>query len=311
MTLFLKKILLFLIICTAIITFVLMKFGGNVDYFYNKFITPKTNSMIIGDSRSMQGIQPSIINNELNLEENKSTIINYSFTIAQAPIGPLYRKSILKKIDKNSKNGIFIISLTPMMLASNNEKDNEKGEFIEENMPPHNMSIVNMNPNYEYFIKNLSYFHFKALFRKKSTMHKDGWLEENNLPENKKTLNNWKKIQEEKFILMSKNYTKSAYRLKSLDTLVNNLKAYGKIYLLRMPISKSFFNLENTFYPNFDKNIDSIALKNKTHYFNFCKIKNTYKTYDGHHLDKYAGKEFTKTLCDSIDSYDVKNIIHQ
>ena len=98
---YLFKTLIFLLACFAVITFVLLKYGGYVDYFYVKFTTPKAKSMIIGDSRSMQGIQPSVVNEALSSKDYSLPVFNYSFTIAQASMGPLYNESILKKTRYN------------------------------------------------------------------------------------------------------------------------------------------------------------------------------------------------------------------
>ncbi|WP_128755183.1 hypothetical protein [Aquimarina sediminis] len=302
MRLLLLKLGLFFMCCLGITTFVLVKYGGNVDYFYQKFTTPKATSMIIGDSRSMQGIQPRVINERFKELEYQLPIFNYSLTIAETPIGPLYNKSIEKKLDQTSQNGVFIISVTPWMFGSDKNNDNDKGEFREAGRPPHNMRFVNTNPNYEYLFKNLTYFHFKALFRKTSTMHKDGWLEENNLPKNPKVFEEWKKRQGRLFDKMIRNYETSSLRLESLDELVKKLKEHGEVYLVRMPIDLDFIDVEKSFYLNFDKDINDIAKTNNIDYFNFNAPDrhSTFKTYDGHHLDKHGGLEFTNILCDSI-----------
>ena len=172
---FIKKLSLYFLICFGIVTFILLKFGQDVDPFYVKFTTPKVNSMIIGDSRSLQGLNPSVFNEKLKKEDYSLPMFNFSFTTDQARIGPLYRKSILRKLNKNSDKGLFIIALDGIMMASDIKKDNMNGEFWENNQPPHNMFFVDKNPNYEYFIKNLSYFDFRRIFKKKYTTHKDGF----------------------------------------------------------------------------------------------------------------------------------------
>ncbi len=294
------KLGLFFIICLAIVTFTLVKYGGNVDYFYEKFTTPKAKSMIIGDSRSLQGIQPSVVNDYFKDSDREMPMFNYSFTIAQAIIGPLYNQSILKKIDKTTKKGVFIISVTPEMLTSHKGYDNEKGEFREKGQPPHNMYFDDVNPNYEYFVRNLSFFHFKGAFGKNSTLHKDGWLEETNLPTNEKVFEDWKKHQINLFLKDVDVSELSNIRIKSLGKLIQNLSKYGNVFLLRMPISKEFLGYEEKYYPRFNGIVDSIAKTEQIPYFNFNKGENKYKTYDGHHIDKFSGKVFTKNLCDSI-----------
>ncbi len=300
MKLLLLKLGLFFIICLGIVTIVLVKYGGNVDYFYEKFTTPKAKSMIIGDSRSLQGIQPSVINAYFKDKGYNLPILNYSFTIAQALIGPPYNKSIFKKLDTTSTHGIFIISITPDMLTSHKDYNNEEGEFREIDQPPHNMNFVNMNPNYEYLVKNFSFFHFKGMFRKSSTLHKDGWLEETNLPKNKQVFEDWKKNQIALYLKDQGNFEVSDVRIQSLVTLIKKLGHYGDVYLVRMPISKEYLGYEEKYYPKFDTTIDSISKSNQVPYFDFNKMDMVYETYDGHHIDKFAGKKFTENLCKLI-----------
>ena len=290
---------MFLILVTSIVSTVLITSGGYVDYFYEKFTTPKAKSLILGDSRSMQGIQPTVINNDLLNQYFELPILNYSFTIAQISYGPLYLESIKKKLDSTSKNGLFIVTVNPWIL-SKREKDNEqRGVYFEEGMPPHNMNFVNMDPNFEYFFKNFNYFHFKSIIRRTSKMHKDGWLEESNLPKDSVMLNVWKKKQIDLYTNWSKVWKKSVYRLTSLMETINYLKGFGTVTLIRMPIDKHLLQIEENFWNNFDKDILNLAKKTNVKYINFSK-DNIYETYDGNHLDKYGGITFTKNLCDSI-----------
>ncbi len=295
-----SKLSLFFAICLGIFTFVLMNYGGAIDYFYEKFTTPKAKSMIMGDSRSLQGIQPRVMNEYFKDSDLDLPMFNYSFTIAQALIGPLYNESILKKLDTTSDKGIFIISITPEMLTSKKGYANEKGVFREEGQPPHNMKFVATNPNYEYVIKNLSFFHFKGAFGKNAVVHKDGWLEENNLPKSKKVLQEWKDHQIELFLNNREEYYLSDIRINSLKDLIKELKNRGNVFLVRMPISKEFLEYEEKYYPGFDEIVDSIANENSISYFNFNPNNEAYETYDGHHINKFSGVRFTKSLCDSI-----------
>ena len=287
-------------ICMAITSFILLKYGGNIDYFYIKFTSPKAKSMIIGDSRSFQGVQPTVINSYFKNSDLDLPMFNYSFTIAQALIGPLYNESILKKIDKASNNGVFIISVTPEMFTEHKGYNNTAGIYREEGQPPHNMNFVDVNPNFEYLIKNASFFHFRSLFRKNSVVHKDGWLEELNLPTNEITFKSWENSQIDLFLKDAKVSALSQVRFKSLEELIKRLKSYGQVFIIRMPISTRFQELENKYFPEFELKIDSITTKVGVPYFNFNNYNINLETYDGHHLNKYGGKKFTRILCDSI-----------
>ncbi|SFF60275.1 hypothetical protein SAMN04488033_101331 [Salegentibacter agarivorans] len=297
---FLKKAILFFLLVLAIYTFILVFFGGYVDYFYNKFTTPKQSSLIIGDSRSLQGIQPSILNECLSFKKNETQFFNYSFTISQATYGPLYTKSIFKKLDTTTVNkGVYILNVNPWMLARRPGDDFKNSKFIEENVPPHNMDFVNMNPNYEYLIRNYKYFHFRSLIRRTSKLHKDGWLEERNLPKDSITLQNWTDHQIKMFQGFSNKWKKSPYRKNHLKELIVRLKKHGEVFLVRLPISEKVLEIEENFWSKFSKEMNVLAKDTEVTFIDFSK-KNQYKTYDGHHLTKNGGKIFTKDLCDSI-----------
>lgn len=304
---FIKKTVIYIILCLVILTCILYKYSGYVDIFYDKFTTPNESSMIIGDSRAMQGVRPSILNKILETNTNNSyslPVLNYAFTINQAFVGPLYRKSILKKLDKTTSSGVFLISITPMMLSSDIDNDNTKDEFTEKDAPPHNMLFVNNNPNYEHFFRNIKYFNIKNIIKKEYMTHKDGWLEMKNISTNKNALKNIKYSELEGYADMMANLRKkSLYRLKSLDTLVGSLKKYGDVFLFRMPLDKEFRDLENNYQPNFNFQMDSISKKNNIHYINFGLTDSVCKTFDGHHLDIESSKIFSKRLSDSILKY--------
>lgn len=300
---FLIKSLIFLVIVISIISIILIEFGGYVDYFYEKFTTPKANSLILGDSRSMQGIQPAVINDYFSSSDYELPMMNYSFTIAQISYGPIYTRSIKKKLDQNTKKGLFIITVNPWVLSTREGDHFENDLFFEEGLPPHNMTNVNISPNFEYLIKNFNYFHFKSIVRRTSKMHKDGWLEESNLPKDSIMLNRWKEGQLVLYKDFASRWGKSEFRLKSLENLVTLLGEHGDAILLRMPVDKEITKIESDFWPSFDIEINKIANNTNTEYINFTTDSNQFKTYDGNHLDKYGGVTFTKTLCDSIAKY--------
>ena len=300
-----KNLIIYTIICLGIVTYFLITQGAYIDPFYEKFTTPKVNSIIMGDSRGYQGIAPFIINESLKSESYDLPIYNYAFTIDQAHIGPLYRKSVLKKITKTSKKGLFLISLTPLMMSADINNSNEPGEFIEKGEPPHTMVFVDKNPNYEYFIRHLDFFEFKAMLKKEYTVHKDGWMEINYIPNDKRVLNAWKDEQKRRFIEMSESSSPSDFRFKSLDTLVNTLKDYGDVYLLRLPIDPDFLELENNYFKEFDNRVLRVAKNTDIKYFNFTTT-DSYTTFDGHHLITESVKNFSNNLCDSIIKYKKK-----
>lgn len=301
MKIFLIKSILFFAIVISILTFVLVKYGGYVDYFYEKFTTPKTHSIILGDSRSLQGIQPRIINDYFKKTTLELPILNYSFTLKQISYGLPYLESVKRKIDLSSKKGLFIISVHPFILSSRNKNNDEaKGLFFEADMPPHNMNQVDVSPNYEYLLKNFDYFHFRGVFRKSSKTHSDGWLEETNLPKDTVKLNEWKTNQIKLYTDFSKDWKKSTIRMNYLKKTAEYLSHYGRVVFVRLPVDKEILNIEDKYWSDFNQEIENISKTYNIPYINFNNDQNSFKTYDGVHIDKFSGVNFTKTLCDSI-----------
>lgn len=292
---FLNKITLFITLVIFGVLLLLNTYGGYLDYFYEKFTTPKQFSMILGDSRAMQGIQPAILDSCLINCNYKLPTYNFSFTIAQIAYGPSYLEAVKQKLDTSVSNQLFILSVNPWMLANRTPKDSIESDMIFQDSPPHNMKNMGMKPNVEYLIKNYNYFHFKAIFRKNSKMHKDGWLQENNLPTNNKVFESWKLNQIKVFQKWADKWQQSNYRLSWLQRTVTYLQQYGKVFIIRTPIDKEILDIENSFWSSFDYEMQNISVEHQCSYFNFT-TNNSWKTYDGHHLDKHGGKLFTKEL---------------
>jgi hypothetical protein len=161
------------------------------------------------------------------------------------------------------------------------------------------MVFTNTNPNFEYFVRNFKYFHFRSIIKQTAELHKDGWLEESNLPKDKETLQTWKNNQILLYKSFAKKWRKSTIRKNDFIKMVEFLQKNGKVILVRMPVDAKILNIENNFWHNFDEEINIVSKQLNVKYINFSK-ENKYKTYDGNHIDKYGGVVFTKELCDSI-----------
>tara|TARA_R110001583_G_scaffold58230_1_gene173831 strand:- start:72 stop:986 length:915 start_codon:yes stop_codon:yes gene_type:complete len=296
---FLKKIIIFIIIGVIFLTLLLSYYGGYLDYFYEKFTTAKQYSFILGDSRAMQGIQPKVLDSCLQKSKYKLPTYNFSFTIAQIAYGPSYLSAIKRKLDTTVYNQLFIVSVNPWMLANREPRLANESDALFLKSPPHNMEIMNVSPNFEYIIKNFNYFHFKAVFRKNSKLHKDGWLEENNLPTSKKIFEEWKANQILMFNSWVTKWEISNFRIRWLSNSIAYLKKYGTVVLIRMPIDNEILFVETAFWKDFDVDINKLSVQHDIVYFNFSG-KNEWKTYDGHHLDKFGGKLFSVKLSEEI-----------
>lgn len=300
MKLFFIKLSLFTLIVIAIVFVFLTKHKGYVDYFYGKFTTEKKESLILGDSRSFQGIMPSVIDE--NFKNQYKSIYNYSFTIAQTSYGDCYLNSIKKKLKPNASKGLYILSVHPLLFMEREGDDVNKGKYFEEDMPPHNMSVVDMDPNVEYFFKNYSYFHFKAFQNKITFLQDDGLLVEKEVKTDAITANKLKLKYLDTYVGFFKKWKKSNYRLEKFKETIEYLKAHGTVVLVRMPTTKEILAVENKYWNNFDELINKISSDGSVNYFNYSKTPN-FETSDGVHLSKKNIPLFTQSLCDSIKKY--------
>lgn len=299
---FLLKSGLFAIVATVIMTGLLGFYGGYLDDFYYKFTTPKQHSFILGDSKSLTGIHPEIIDENLK-GIFELPMFNFSFTMGQAAYGELYLESVKRKLDLKTKKGLFILTVSPWLLSKREKDDFENGIFFEKDMPPYNMHFTDINPNPEYLFKNYNYFHFKAIFRRGSKLHKNGYFEETHIPKDPDVMKKLNSEHEKDMEKKSHQWQNSEYRLNQLNETVKYLQKHGTVVLVRMPNSQNITEIENKYWHNFDADINHIANKNNCTFINYSHDATGFPTFDGVHFDKKTSVAFTKSLCDSIKKH--------
>ena len=217
--------------------------------YYYRFTTPKQSSLILGSSRSAQGLNPEIINKQIG-----SNLYNYSFTINNSPYGPYYFNSIKKKLSKKNNDGIFILTVDPWSISTKKIHFDNTELFDEKNMFIGKLNIVNMNPNIYYLFNHYKTKNFKDLFfldtnNQEFFLHKKtGWLEVNVLMDSSSLSKRFQRKNDIYKNHMNK-YEFSENRYKFLKKTINYLSDYGKIYLVRLPIHNSMMEIENNNLP--------------------------------------------------------------
>jgi hypothetical protein len=289
---FIIKTLAFSFVIILVFIWVCSKANGYTDPFYIRFTTPKQNSLILGTSRAAQGLQPKTFETIL-----KKNIYNYSFTVAHSPFGKTYLNSIKKKINTNSKDGIFIITVDPWSLSSLTETPDDSLSFRELKLPLANTPLVSVNPNIIYLINNWNDKYYKLLSNKKSKMflHKDGWLEVNiNLDSIDviKNIENKEKIYRENLLPKAK-FSKT--RFDYLKRTINFLNNYGEVYLVRLPIHPKIMQIENELMPEFNNLIKETLVSNNG-YLDLTNQNTDFNYTDGNHLHKTSGKEVSEII---------------
>jgi hypothetical protein len=277
-----------------------------VDHFYRRFTTPKGKSLILGTSRSAQGIKPSVINKRIT--NNNNEIINHSFAFGPSSFGPNYLREIKQKVDPDVTNGLFIISVDPWSLTKdidNMEDDTARYFEIRQKLFVGNLKSSSSNPNFEYLknywsnrfsiFENLfkSWINYKRLI----VLHEDGWLELSMPLEmeaiSKRIVNSTAEYAEMKLII-------SGTRMKYLSEMVQFLNNKGTVVLVRMPVSKPMAELEAVRFPEFSDSIQAIANANNVHFFDFIELSGQFQTVDTHHLYKEEAERFSNFLCDAL-----------
>ncbi|QOD61513.1 hypothetical protein H9I45_03420 [Polaribacter haliotis] len=290
------------LVTTILITYILLGFlaDGTTDPFYLRFTSPKQKSLILGTSRAAQGIRPQILNSVIDKNILNHSIYNFAFTILHSPYGETYYKAIKSKLDENSFNGLFILSVDPWSISQRTNLNYD----IESKKELSKLTFFNMNPNYDYLVNSYKNSMFNLLinkFNRDSTLllHKNGWLEVNiNMEKNdlrKRTLSKIEVYKEN-----GKIYEISDKRIFWLDKTIQLLKKHGRVILVRIPVNKEILAVENELCENFDSIINTRF--NNLLYLNYKEDSNNYTFIDGNHLYKASGKFFSKKLANDINN---------
>lgn len=272
---------------------------GNTDDNYMHFAVKRPQNIILGDSRGSQGVVPEILKNKLS-----ASFDNFSLNIVESPYGQVYFKALKRKLDPETKNGIFILTVSPwnLSLDKNVKKD---AEFPEHHSPLNDMYFYDLSPNYEYLLKHYTRSWFKIyteraeLGRSNTFLHKDGWMEVNiNMHKDSVAVRTREK---EKFYKYLANTVElSPDRLTAINEIINYLRTKGTVYVVRLPTSKGLTAIENKKYPRFNTLMRDMARKQNIKFFDFSGNFSEYQYTDGNHLYKESSRKITGGIADSI-----------
>ena len=291
---FLYKITVFILFLLISCFFVLSQADGYTDAFYLRFTSPKQNSLIIGTSRAAQGIQPKYLNKFFpNL-----SFYNYSFTIAHSPYGPTYLESIKKKINEDTKNGIFVLEVNPWSISSLCKDPNDLSNFRELTLCLANTYLVNINPNIVYLMRNYDKPYYNLLRRDQSSMflHNNGWLEVTiDMDSTAIKIRSENKINE--YLTNYLPFFKfSELRLEYLSKTIEFLKQHGDVFLIRLPVHPKMRNIDQQMIADFDDKMVDLAFKLNISYNNMSELNSEYIFTDANHLYKKSAYDLTIKL---------------
>lgn len=276
---------------------------GNTDNNYMHFAVEKPQNIILGDSRGAQGIVPDVLYDKLSVKFD-----NFSLNIVESPYGQIYLKALKRKLDPETKDGIFILTVNPWSLSLDKNVRNIK-DYPEERSPLNDMHFYDWSPNYEYLLKHYTRSWFKlyteradAVGRSNSFLHEDGWMEINvNMHKDSVAARTARKTLD--YEGLAKAVELYPERLKAFNEIINFLKTKGTVYLVRIPTSKNLTAIENRKYPHFNKLLEDISRKQNVKAFDFSKRYEDYQYTDGNHMYKESSKILTAQIADSILVY--------
>ncbi len=272
---------------------------GHTDAHYLRFTSPLQQSMILGNSRAAQGIQPSVLKNILHKD-----FYNYSFTFNISSFGPVYYRSIARKLDPHTKDGIFIIAIDPWSLASQTEDPNDTANFRETKERLYQLENVSSKPNIEYLATHYNDAFYKILFNQSilnkrifnaMEVQEDGWLDvdlkldslafEAKVPARRDLYLN------EHLPISKFSEARLAYLLKTIELL----KKHGEVYLVRVPVHPLFMEVEDMLMPNMDSVIDP-AIRASDGFLDLSPYNEKFIFIDGNHLYKDSGAEVSRMI---------------
>tara|TARA_B100000900_G_scaffold194979_1_gene164936 strand:+ start:642 stop:1592 length:951 start_codon:yes stop_codon:yes gene_type:complete len=287
---------------------------GSTDNFYLRLTSEKQNSMILGTSRSAQGINPSVIDTVL---KNNYDMYNFSFSVNNSSFGKVYYDAISSKINKNITDGIFIITVDPWSISSKIGVDTN---MIDNNSILKKISNYNVYPNYHYLIKNyskgwgsilLKKIEYKILLNKSSLENFNGsftFLQNDGLLRVYTNMDStYVKINTKIKINYYKNYMSknvfSKHRYNYLDKTINLLKMHGDVFLIRMPIDNNLYEIENSIFPKFNNQMKSLSKKHDLKYLNYTNVNDKFRYTDGNHLYYNDAINFSNNLANDIKNH--------
>ena len=165
------KNLILKLLCVVGVSFIFL-FGylrsfaaGKADSFYLKVASKKQQSLIIGSSRVSVALEPRILEEKL-----KQPFFNFGFALNASDFGEVYLNAIKKKIDKKTKNGIFIIEVNPLNLSrmiNLDEVEMDQDSFL------NGLFLVNYNPNFDYIFRKYSFPLYYVLLKHLRPLHNE------------------------------------------------------------------------------------------------------------------------------------------
>ena len=270
---------------------------GQVDAFYGRFTSPQAGALILGTSRTAQGIQPAVLATRLSGQFD-GPLLNYAFTLTHSPYGPAYLRSIQRKLRPAVRHGLFILAVDPWSLSLTGPE----GAFPEDKSFIGQLQQVSQNPNLSYLTRYQTKPFYRLLLDYATAterLHSDGWLEVRISTDSAQVrARTARKLQDYRLLAASQHL--SAGRLQALRQTIQFLQLHGRVRLVRLPIGLALLQLERVYQPGFDHLMRQTAASLAVPYLDYSA--QPYATTDGNHLQRAASTTFSQRLAQDLDS---------
>ncbi|MEQ1860393.1 MAG: hypothetical protein ABMA13_10695 [Chthoniobacteraceae bacterium] len=265
--------------------------GGFVDAFYGKFTQP-ARSLVVGSSRAAQGIDPALLGAEC-----AQPFLNFAFTNANSPYGPGYLRAIRRKVPADTRGGLFILEVNPLLVSIDLEKEREdESTFRERDLTLDRQFVFDLDPNFDYLLRNFREPLYRLALpehrRANQALHASGWHEVR-LDESANARAARQRLGVQRYADVFARYRSSPLRVEWLRRTIAELRPHGRVVLVRIPTSPGMAELENAYAPDFSARM---ATTEGVEFFDFIGEGATYETTDGNHLTAAAARKFSAAL---------------
>jgi hypothetical protein len=284
---FLIRLMIFAVLPLAAVTAAVFRADGTTDAFYLRFATPKATSMVLGTSRAAQGIRPDVLDSTLAAGGWQVSSFNYAFAKGISNYGPAYLASVLRKLDRSSTEGVFVLAVDPWCLEMR-QSDGDGAGWSEDQKPLARVHAVAMRPNPEYLFTGYNAPILTVLFpgthqRSDMVLHENGWLEVRiDLSPRKVAWRTEEKLKEYRANAIGSRL--SPFRMAFLHAMIDSLAPYGTPLLVRLPVPDEMLAIEDATMPQLDAVMESTARSKGIQYLNFTRMPGHWSYTDGNHL---------------------------
>jgi hypothetical protein len=273
--------------------------NGHTDTNYLRFTPSGNKGLIMGNSRAAQAICPD----DLSAHEG---LFNAAFALNTSPYGEAYSAYLMKQLNQQDKDQFFVFCVDPWSLSSAMNPETGEDIWVEQSKFMVTTSTI-ADPNWEFILEQYSYGWGNIIrehYRPTSGMylHKNGWLEVmreyNQERATKRRIDKLGGYKREVFIQNKPSKNRKVW----LQKLIREMKSRGKVLMVRIPVHPDFFEMEQTFWPGFEKEMNDMASKEGVVFWSPRALNEELYFNDGHHMNYKSSHRFSQLLNQEIEA---------